>query len=205
MAEKQWQLTGASEDAGWLAIPALETAAEAAAWVDEHAAAIRQAWGETWQPEHDEVVRALLAAGLEHRRPDDALCFQVWPTNAPVCIFVHAAVGQLAPDDRLPEAGEGILYEADGLGLGVQMPVVERVDDADVAGVQFLFAQEGLVVRVDVEPTLPELLGLLIPMVHSFVQTVQLTASDGTRFRADAPALLEAEDGESWVDSLTEP
>jgi len=197
-----WQVTGTSLDAGWLLIPEHETEADAGAWVRENTDALRIAWADAWQPVFHDVVPAMLRAAVEHRRAEDALAFQLWPTNAPVCIFVHVQAGILEPA-ALPGPGEGVLYEAAGLGQGVQSVIVETVGGARVIGVRFVFASPELTVVVEVEPTLPELLATLFASVHGFVQSLRVTASDGTAFVAAQPRLLEAGPGDSWVDSMT--
>nr|WP_274637714.1 hypothetical protein [Microbacterium bovistercoris] len=197
------ELTATSFAPGWMPIPALAGTDAAPPWIAQNAAALREAWGDRWEPVHDRLVPALLQAALGHRRPEDALAFQVWPTDAPVCIFVHAAVGTFPDGTRMPRPGDGILCDAEGLGLGVQLPIVEEVGDVQTLGVQFVFADAARAVSVVVEPTLPELIGILMPQIHGFVQSLRLTAPDGAAFRADPPALLEADPAETWIDSLT--
>lgn len=199
-----WQVTAHSDVAGWLPIPQRGDAA-AADWIAAGTAQLRAAWGERWEPAHEQVVPVLLGAALEHRAPEDALAFQVWPVAAAVCFFVHVAVGELGAGERMPGPGDGVLYDAAGLGLGIQLPIFDEVAGERVLGLQFLFVGEGQAVSVVVEPTLGRLLTPLMPQVHAFVQSIRLTAPDGSLFRAEPPALLEARPDESWVDSLTGP
>jgi hypothetical protein len=200
-----WRLSARSDEPGWMPIPVPAADDEAGRWVAEQTDAMRRAWGDAWSPAYDETVPALLVAALDRRRPDDVFAFQVWPTEAPVCIFVHAAAGGIAPGTRLPGPGDGVLYEADGLGTGIHVPIVESLGGTHVVGAEFIFVGEHRAVTVFVEPTLPEILAVLMPAVHAFVQSVTLTAPDGRRFRAEPPALLEAGAADSWVDTLTTP
>ncbi|WP_102194582.1 hypothetical protein [Microbacterium aurantiacum] len=194
-----WVLDGESVNPGWLPVP--ETIDDA--WVAANAAELRSAWGDAWLPVHDELVPAILRAGPAHRRPEDAFCFQIWPASGPVCLFVHAAVGRLDPAIDLPAPGDALLYQAAGLGAGLQVPFVQRVADTEVLGLEYLFQAAEQAVTVLVEPTLPELLQPLMPAIHSFVQSLTLTASDGRRFEAVPPGLPEATAAASWLDTLT--
>jgi len=196
-------LTATTRMPGWLPIPVPSDTERADAWVGERSRELRAAWGSGWAPVHDRLVPALLRAALERRRPSDTLAFQVWPTAGPLCIYVHAAVGSFPAGTRMPGPGDGILYEAEGLGPGVQLPVVEDVGEVRGLGVQFVFADSDIAVSIDVEPTLPEVIAILMPQVHAFVQSLRLTGPRGAAFRAAPPALLEADAADSWIDSLT--
>lgn len=186
-------LTGESLSPGWLLVPA-DAGAD---WVRDSAAALRAGWGRAWQESYDRLVPMMLDAATEHRREEDALFFQLWPTDAPVCVFVHAAVGRIDAA-ALPAAPDAIGYEATGLGPGLQVPFTQRVAGADVWGVEYVFHDAGQGVTVHVEPTLPEILAPLMPMIHQFVQSLQLTGADGRPFAAVAPPLPENGPDGSW-------
>ena len=47
-----WRVAAATEDPGWLEIPARD-AIDAEAWIRARAAELQQDWGARWQPEHD--------------------------------------------------------------------------------------------------------------------------------------------------------
>ena len=198
-----WRISGTSLDGGWLPIPEQGGADEVEQWVVDNLDALRAAWGSEWSEDAEEVVPLMLEAALEHRRPDDALAFQVWPASQPVCVFVHVAMGRRGPDDTLPGPGDGILFESEGLGQGVLVPRTEEVGEASVVGYDILFAfDDDVVVIVSVEPTLADLLGFVSPSIQAFVSSLELVDPDDGVRRAQPPALLEAQPGNSWVDSL---
>ncbi len=198
-----WRISGTSLDNGWLPIPVQGDADEVERWVVENLDALRASWGEGWSEDAEEVVPLVLEAALEHRRPEDALAFQVWPAPHPVCVFVHVAMGRRGADDVMPGPGDGFLFESDGLGQGVLVPRTEQIDDASVVGYDIVFSfSEHVVVIVSVEPTFSDLLGLVSPSIQAFVSSLELVDPDGGVRRSDAPALLEAQPGNSWVDSL---
>lgn len=197
MSGTEWTLTGSSETPGWLEIPTPDSPESARRWVGEQTAAMRAAWGEGWEPAHEGVVPAMLEAALAHRRDQDALAFQLWPTNAAVCLFVHAAVGEV--DDEIAAPAEAVPYDSAGLGPGLHVPVARTVAGATVLGAEFVFRSGARVVAVSVEPTLPELLAILLPAVHGFVQSLVLTGPAGRRFRADPPRLPGADPADQWA------
>ncbi|MGX1793031.1 hypothetical protein ACWIDW_08825 [Microbacterium sp. NPDC055312] len=197
-----WRITGTSLDAGWLALPALETPAETGAWVAENTALLRAAWAQHWTPDAEQLVPDILRAGLGHRRSDDALAFQVWPAQHPLCVFVHVVMAR--GDGELPGPGDGILFESEGLGPGVLVPRVERLGDADALGYDIVFAfDDDVVVIVSVEPTFADLLGITSPSIQAFTASLQLVDPDERIRRARAPRLREAQPADTWVDSLT--
>ncbi|MBO9625080.1 MAG: hypothetical protein J7484_01745 [Microbacterium sp.] len=198
-----WRLSGTSLDGGWLPIPVQGDADEVESWVVENTEALRGAWGDGWSEDAEEVVPLLLEASLEHRRPEDFLAFQVWPAPHPVCVFVHVALGVRNADDALPGPGDGILFESEGLGQGVLVPRTEEIGDASVVGYDILFTfADDVVVIVSVEPTFSDLLGFVSPSIQAFVSSLELVDPHDRTRTAEAPALLEARPGNSWVDSL---
>lgn len=185
-------LTAQSANPGWLLVPA--DADER--WIDETAAALRV---EKDGPHADEpLLRLLLNAAREHRRDEDALFFQLWPTAAPVCVFVHAAVGAVDPA-TLPGAPDALPYEAAGLGPGIMVPFTQRVAETDIWGVEYVFHDGRQGVSVHVEATLPEILAPLMPAIHELVQSLRLTGDDGREFAAMPPALAENGADGSWT------
>ena len=201
-----WRISGTSIDAGWLPIPAGLDADAARSWIGEHTAALRKEWGEGWSAEADVVIPALLAGGLERRRDEDALAFQLWLGQRPLCLFVHVAIGARDPQQPLPGPGDGLLFDSPSLGPGVLLPRQEEVGDATAVGFDVLFAcEDDALVLVSVEPTLADLLGLAAPSIQGFIGSLELTGPDGRPRRALPPALLEAQPVNTWVDTLTAP
>jgi hypothetical protein len=203
-----WRVTGTSLDGGWLPIPAPSAVDSAEHWVSENTAALRDAWTDAsealWSADVEKVVRAMLHGALERRRTEDALAFQIWPASQPLCVFVHVAMGTRMPGDVLPGAGDGILFDAEGLGPGVLVPRTERVGDADVVGYDIVFSfAENVVVVVSVEPTFSDLLGIVSPSIQAFVASLTLVGPDDQPRRTQTPSLLEAQASNTWVDSLS--
>lgn len=192
-----WRLDAHTDAPGWLGLPARVDDPEA--WVRDRAEELRVAWAEHGNPEQSVVVEEILRAGLAARPADAALAFQLWPVPATLVAHVDAAFGA-------PPAGggprEGILYEAEGLGVGVQ--TVQQVHDEPtgitLVGIQISFITPEAAVVVTFQPTIGELLTLLIAQFHAFVQTLTFTAPDGRPVVARAPAGF-IEDA-SWADSL---
>ncbi|MCT9818881.1 hypothetical protein N3K63_01130 [Microbacterium sp. W1N] len=212
MSAAGWTLTGSSDEPGWLLLPRTDSEASRRAWVDAQAGALRDAWAHTWQPEHDHVIPAMLGAALARRRDEDALAFQLWPTNAALCLIVHAAVGDTdtaegtlvvpapaAGDLADVRTGDAVPYDSEGLGPGVHVPVVGTVAGATVVGAEFVFRSGTRVVAVSVEPTLPELLAILMPAIHGFVQSLVLEGPAGERFRAEPAGILGAAPADQWA------
>lgn len=201
-ASGTWRITGTSLDPGWLPVPLLDSEPDAEAWVHENTALLRRAWADAWTTEAAQVVPELLRAGLARRRQDDALAFQLWPAQHPLCVFVHVTMGR--GDGVLPGPGDGILFDSEGLGSGVLVPRSVRIGDGEVLGYDIVFSfDEDVVVIVSVEPTFADLLGVVSPSIHAFAASLQLVAPDDLPRRALEPALLEARPANSWVDSLT--
>ena len=197
-----WRITGTSLDAGWLPIPT-RSETDAEQWVRENTAALREAWGASWSADAATLVPLVLGAALDRRRDDDALAFQIWPAPHPVCVFVHVAMGRRDHDDTMPGPGDGILFESEGLGPGVLVPRTEQIGEAAAVGYDIVFSfDDRVVVIVSVEPTFSDLLGLVSPSIQAFASSLTLVGPDDGARRAHPPALLEAQAGNSWIDSL---
>lgn len=195
-----WRLDGRNDAAGWLPIPAQVDDVDA--WVGTKLEELRAAWADQWSPEAAGAAEQVLRAGLAARPADAAQAFQVWPLRAPIVAHVDVAFGE-------PPAGggprEGILYEADGLGVGVQtvQRVVDEATGTVLIGVQISFVGDDAAVVATFHPTFGELLTMLIGQFHALVQSLEFFRPDGTRVVATAPAgFLEPE---GWADSLPSP
>ena len=199
------QLRVTSDVPGWVSVPEPGTAEARATWIDDQIAAFRGSGEVEWNEGLEQYLRVLLDLAVDRWRDEDTLVFQVWPSAVPACVFVHFAVGHLPAEVPRPGPGDGLFYDSEGVGPGVQIPVVEQLPEGEAIGIRFLFTRGEQALVVDVEPTAPELLTALMPGLHSALQSLEVTLSDGTRFRAEAPHLLEAQEHESWVDSLASP
>lgn len=197
--EGLWRLSGRSESAGWLLQPAHVDDRDT--WIAAQVAELRAAWGPRWRTEDEPSVRALLSLGLDVRPADAALAFQLWPVPSPLVAHAHAAFGA-APERPLgPEAGS--LYEADGLGFGVQAVRRIREADLDLVGLDIAFVTGEAAVVASLEPTVPELFALLVGQFHAFVQTLEFAAPDGKPLRAAAPVgFLDASADADWADTV---
>ncbi|MFC9985005.1 hypothetical protein ACFU0W_08235 [Microbacterium keratanolyticum] len=198
-----WRISGSALDGGWLAIPSLADAAQQQAWIAENTGLLREAWGDQWTVENEALVPLALQAALDRRRPDDALAFQLWPLTIAVCAFVHVAMGSVDAAEPMPGPGDGVLFDSAGLGQGVLSPRLIDADGAALVGYDAVFSFDGVVVVVSVEPTFADFLGVISPSIHAFMDGMELVDPEGTTRRASAPALLEAQPVNTWVDSLT--
>lgn len=202
----RWSISGTSIDAGWLPLPEGLDPDAARSWTAEQTAALREEWGEDWSAEAEVVIPALLRGGLERRREEDALAFQLWLGRRPLCLFVHVAIGARDPQQRLPGPGDGVLFDSPSLGPGVLVPRYDEVGGSTAVGFDVVFAcEDDARVLVSVEPTLADLLGLASPSIQSFIGSLELTGPDGRVRRALPPALLEAQPENTWIDSLSRP
>lgn len=183
---------------GWLGLPELADDAARAGWVQEQLTAMRESAGMPWDEAAERYIRALLEAGSVRRRPDDVLAFQVWPAAVPACVFVHVAFGVLPADAPRPGAGDAIVYDAEGVGAGLQIPLIDEQDGAQTLGLLFLFRRGDEALVVELEPTAPELVALVMPALHGFVQSI--TVAGDEPFRADPPLGAAATD--TWIDTL---
>lgn len=200
-APGSWRISGSSHDAGWLPVPPRSD--QAGVWVEDNARALRDQWGTSWRIEHERLVPLALDAAMDHRRENDLLMFQLWPTDTLICFYVHVALGRVEPG-QLPQQGDGVLYDAAGLGPGVLVPVTDDIDGQSVFGLDFWFSCGDVAVIVSLEPTLADFLGTVSASVHAFVQSIELVDPDGRVRRAEIPALAEAAPSNTWVGSLSE-
>lgn len=184
---------------GWLLVPEFGSTSERAAWVAQRLEELEAASPEQIPWAHREVLGTLLEVADDRRRDDDDYLFQVWPLDVPACAFVHVACGVLPDDAYLPGPGDGLLYDASELGQGVQIPYTEEMPEGEALGMRFLFVQGRDAVIVDVEPTSPVLLAGVMPGMHGLLQSLKVTRSNGSRFVADPPNLLEAASANQWV------
>lgn len=195
-----WRLDGRNDAAGWLPIPARVDDVDA--WVGAKLDELRTEWADDWTPEAATAAEQLLRAGLDARPDDAAQAFQVWPLRAPIVAHVDVAFGE-PPAGGAPR--EGILYEAEGLGVGVQtvQRVVDEQTGAVLIGMQISFVSADAAVVVTFHPTFGELLTMLVGQFHALVQSLELFRPDGSPVLAQTPAGFVALEG--WADSLPSP
>ena len=197
-----WRLSGRSDVAGWLDLPAHVDSVDE--WVEAQAGELRAAWGSAWRDDQSAAVAGLLRGALAARPDDAALAFQLWPVPAPLVTHVRASFGARPAGLRLGP-GDGVLYEAAGLGFGVQALRQVRVDDAglDLIGIEIAFLGEDAAVVASLEPTIPELFAMVVGQFHAFVQTLEFQGPDGRAIVAPAPAeFLDAAPDATWADTV---
>lgn len=202
--EGKWRLSGRSEVAGWLLLP--PHVDDVDSWAADQVAELRCAWGEQWQEKDDATAGALVRAGFASRPDQAALAFQLWPVPATLVAHVHASFGAAPDGFDLSAIDGGSLYDATGLGQGIQ--VARRVRDEesglDLVGLDILFVfPQGAAVIATFEPTIPELFAMLVGQFHAFVQTLVFVEPSGETLRAVAPAsVLDAAPDATWADTV---
>jgi hypothetical protein len=200
-----WRVAAATEDPGWLEIPARD-AIDAEAWIRARAAELQQDWGARWQPEHDVLVPAALEHALESRRADDALCFQYWPVRELRVALVHVAFG--AVDEPIHWGSiDGALspIELPQIGPGVQRVFREQASPdeleapVDLIGVDIVCSDGRAVVHIRLEPTLPGFAADVVPSFHAFAASIAVDGPAG-RFRSSPPPELAPGGDGVWAD-----
>lgn len=203
-ADGNWRLDARTDLPGWLGQPARVDDVDA--WVDEAVQQLRASWGEAWTAESENVVAQLLRLGLEARPPEAALAFQLWPIAAPLVCHVQVSFGE-RPSGFVLGPHDGVLYEASGVGFGVQR--VERAElsaqGGELVGTNIVFLAEEAAVIARLEPTLPEIFAAVLPAFHRFVQTLQLIGPDGRARVSSIPSsFAESRDHGDWADTVAE-
>jgi hypothetical protein len=192
--EPGWSLAVQTTEPGWLMLPdGLERDAREP-WVAEAAAELRAAWGELWQPEHDDVVPRLLAQALDDRAASPSIAvFQVWPIFAPVAAMCRITVVPTAVAPPWREMG-GVLQpiEAAGLGAGLQWTHGSEMtlpdgSTIDMVSVHFAFDDGETTVIVGVDETLAALFVRMQPGLRGMLDTVRVERAGGSPFEAHAP------------------
>lgn len=191
---------------GWIAIPDDFDAAEREAWVERCTTQLEAAWGELWSPEVAYRVREMLRVAVDER-PDAQFVFDVWPVFRTVRARVQVDVfnPQSLPDWRA-EGYSVLAYEDAPIGPGitcVRMHDVEGDGGEQSTIVEWctVFESEEVALVVLVAPTLPHLLGQILPGLHGMIQSLQVGLPDGTAFRAAPPRDVVIDDEAIW-DSL---
>lgn len=196
-----WVLTGNSGVPGWLPIPSAP--ADPSAWVRACALELRASWGDRWTAWCDTAVPVLLQQGLRSRPADAAHAFQLWPVAAPLVAQVHTRMGRRPPGFTLGP-GQGIPYQADGLGGGVQTVQRARIDGVDGVGISVVFLADDVLIAASLLPTVPQVLPLVVDGFHAFVQSLTLSDPDELPIRAATPAAFPETMADSeWIDTVT--
>ena len=195
-----WRMSASTIAPGWLGMPALDGDDDAQDWVAARTDGLRTAFGGRWTPELEQVVPALLTAGLDRRSADDLLSWQVWPGAMPVFATVHARIVASAAIPDWRSSGASVApFESATLGPGGQVSGTASLDDVrpgtTAAFVIHAFDDGESTVVVSVEPTLAEVLALSMTGLAGLIDRIEVERPDGSAFRSTPPAVFVADGG----------
>jgi hypothetical protein len=182
-------------DDRWLAIPSEFPTPEgesAAQWEDRVVSVMRQRWGGDLTPQLEPVVREALRHGVNRVEPDDTLTLQFWPSASFINAIVHIVVGTFEPGDErrvVPLDGgpfvtrpQSVLVESETLGTGVESAALIALDEeppVTLGGLNYLFEGPVGYVYVGVDPTFPQLVGLIQAPLREVINTIRVDMEDG--------------------------
>ena len=176
------------------------------AWLDG-ATATALAASAHWELSDLAFVRATIEHALSMRVTQDVLALQLWPSDAPITgvvrVSTHDAEGLDAVAARLASSGAERIDRIDGaMGGGCEWlhvaPIPGEREDG-LLGWQAVFAGDEVDVLVTLEPTVPQLLPMLLDHARALAMDLVIEV-DGRPMRAlDLPQRLGLEVGETWA------
>ena len=204
------------DSARWLVIPLTfpnasgETAGE---WEDRVVSQMREAWDGILTAQLEPLVRGALQHAVARVEPDDAVTLQFWPGASVINAIVHVVAGTFGPDSRhrtIPlddgpfvTEPQSIPFESNTLGTGVESAALLALDDEPpytVGVLNYLFESEVGYVYVAVDPTLPQLIGLMRDSLRDVVDTIQVDTEDGREWgKASVNMERLQKAAETWV------
>lgn len=202
----------------WLGLPRVDAdSSEAVAWADDVIAGMKSAWGDKLSSQTEPVVREALRHGLRQISENDSVTLQFWPNTTIANAVVHISASPFA-DGEKPQALPGVeldyvgqpvveLFGTDNLGMGTETRYLIEVGSAPsvrLGGVHYVFQNDYGFIAVLVEPTLPELIGVMLESLRDVVRTIRViddAAGDWSPATVDEAALPSR--GEAWLASET--
>lgn len=178
---------------GWMWLPEDMDAAQRRDWVDEVTPTVLDlvsGSGDGQEPVPEAEVRALIDSALDSRADSESYAmYLVWPVRAPAAVMCHV---NLARTEDLPDWGdiEGRMYgvEARNLGPGVQITTDISVEGEDgpeeLVTVIYVFAEDEAAIVINLEPSLPQLVGPAMLGAGIFMNALAASRPGGTAFRA---------------------
>jgi len=178
---------------GWVWLPEDMDAAQRRDWVEEVTPAVLDLVsppGGAEEATSEAEVRGLIESALDSRAgsPSYAM-YLVWPVRAPAAVMCHV---NLTRTEDLPDWGdlEGRMHgvEARNLGPGVQITTDVTVEGADgpeeLVTVIYVFVEDEAAVVINIEPSLPQLVGPAMLGVGMFMNAIAVSRPGGTAFAA---------------------
>ena len=191
---------------GWVWLPEDMDADQRRDWLDEVTPMVLElvsAPEGVGEPVSEAEIRGLIESGLDSRADAESYAmYMVWPVRAPAAVMCHV---NLARIEDLPAWGDiqGRMHgvEARNLGPGVQITTEVTVDSDDgpeeLVTVVYVFADDEASILVNLEPSLPQLVGPAMVGVGMFVNAVAVSRPDGSAFRAQ-PSTAPIITGDEW-------
>lgn len=189
-----------------IVLPPLDVPFDREAWLDaatETAVAASSHWG----LDDPGFVRAMVEHALSQRAPQDVLALQLWPDDTAIAgvvrVSTHDAEGLEAVAARLAHSGAERIDRIDGaMGAGCEWLHVAPIPGEPAEGLlgwQAVFAGAEVDVLVTLEPTVPQLMPMLLDDARALAMDLVIEV-DGRAMRAlDLPQRLGLEAGETWV------
>ena len=205
MIDRLVRVVAHADELRCIALPGLRDGVDRERWLDGAVATARRVV-DHWGGIDDSFLRATIEHALAQRTDADVLALQLWPDDAMltglVRVSVHDAEGAPAVAHRLEQSGAARIDRIDGaMGAGCEWLHVGPLpgeEEASLVGWQALFAGESVDVLVSLEPTVPQLLPVLLDDARALAQDVAVWV-DGEPVRAvDVASLLGIGYGEAW-------
>jgi hypothetical protein len=189
-------------------------------WENRVVDEMREAWRGGLRADVEPAVREALRHGLRSVQPNDSITLQYWPTASVANAVVHIVAGDYAPgqerwgvplDEELGFVTAPVVtaFESPNLGTGVEARYLVQTDSEPpltVGGVNHLFEAPDGFVLVTAEPTLPQLVGVMLEPLREVVRSIRATDdTTGAPWQpATADEVLPTPYGDAWnVDAST--
>lgn len=208
------KLSLAAERSTWLELPSsfpTERGELPREWEDRVIAGMREAWRGAMTPPLESVVREALRHGLSRVSEDDSVTLQYWPTASIVNAIVHItaetcdedSVTMGLPLDDIDYAVEPAtdIFEAPFLGEGIEARYLTPVASEPpivLGGLAYLFEGSTGRVAVAVEPTMPQIIGIMLEPLREVVRSLKVIDDDGEWRRSTVDESVLVGRGETW-------
>lgn len=203
------------DSSSWLELPKSFPTAEglsAQQWEDRILAGMREAWKGSLTPQAEPVVRQAIRHGLSRVDADDSVTLQYWPGASIINAVVHFVGGSIPEGEQkrvVPLDGgpfvvepQNALIESENLGTGVESAALVSFDEEPpvVLGIlNYLFENDESFVFVGIEPTMPELVGMMQEPLREIVRGIRVVTDDGGSWQKSevGPSMIET-GHETW-------
>lgn len=180
-------------------------------WENEAIERMRDGWAGDYDPRAEPELRAALQYGLRQVQTTDASTLQFWPGGSVANVVVHLTAWErtadgprawypLTADTPLLGPPVASAHEAPRLGTGVEVRyLVDAGGGVVLAGVNLLFENDQASILVRTEPTLPQVVALLLEPLGELVDGLRVDDQGGPAWEPCTvdPAVL-ATSAEEW-------